>query len=36
MSRLIAGNQVILLRNGTEYFPALIAAIQAAKHEIYM
>jgi cardiolipin synthase A/B len=36
MSHLNTGNQVTLLRNGAEYFPALIAAIQAAKHEIYM
>ena len=36
MSRMISGNQVTLLCNGTEYFPALIAAIDAAKHEIYL
>ncbi len=32
----IAGNQITLLRNGTEYFPALIAAIHSAKYEIYL
>ena len=28
------GNHIELLRNGGDYFPALIAAIQAAQHEI--
>ncbi len=30
------GNRVTLLRNGTEYFPALEAAINAAQSEIYL
>lgn len=36
MSRFFAGNQIALLRNGTEYFPALEAAIEAAQYEIYL
>lgn len=32
----IAGHTLILLRNGEEYFPRLIAAIDAAKTSIYM
>lgn len=32
--RLIAGNQIQLLQNGDEFFPALIAAIDAAKIEV--
>ena len=31
-----AGNRVELLCSGTEYFPALIAAIKAARDEIYL
>ncbi len=30
------GNQVTLLRNGTEYFPALEAAIDSAGQEVYL
>jgi cardiolipin synthase A/B len=30
------GNRLILLENGTNYFPALISAIDAAKHEIHL
>ena len=36
MSRLVSGNCVTLLRTGTEYFPALEAACDAATHEIYL
>ena len=36
MTNFIDGNQIKLLRNGAEYFPALLAAIDAAKHEIYL
>ena len=36
MTNFIHGNQIQLLRNGAEYFPALEAAIDAAKHEIYL
>jgi cardiolipin synthase len=32
----LAGNRVTLLRSGTEYFPALLAAIHAAKTEIFL
>ena len=34
--RFVAGNQIKLLRNGAEYFPALEKAIQQARHEIYL
>lgn len=36
MSAYVAGNQVVLLRNGTEFFPALQQAIDAAEHEIHL
>ncbi len=36
MTHFIDGNQIKLLRNGAEYFPALEAAIANAKHEIYL
>ena len=36
MSIFIGGNQIQLLRNGAEYFPALEAAIELAAHEIYL
>jgi cardiolipin synthase len=36
MSIFTAGNQIQLLRNGAEYFPALEAAIEQATHEIYL
>ncbi|HSR02934.1 MAG TPA: cardiolipin synthase ClsB [Methylophilaceae bacterium] len=36
MNHFIANNQVSLLCNGYDYFPALIAAIQNARHEIYL
>ena len=32
----IAGHTLTLLRNGEEYFPRLLAAIDAAKHSIYL
>jgi len=34
--RCVAGNQIKLLRNGAEYFPALEKAIQQARYEIYL
>ncbi len=34
MPELIAGNQVTLLKRGTEFFPALIAAIDAAQRDV--
>lgn len=34
--RFIAGNQIKLLRNGAEYFPALERAIQQARYEIHL
>jgi cardiolipin synthase len=33
--KLLADNEVTLLYTGTEYFPALIGAIDAAKYEVY-
>src|SRR5438105_4773023 len=36
MNRYIGGNRVTLLRNGTEYFPALETAIDNAKEEIHL
>lgn len=32
----VAGNRLSLLESGTEYFPALIAAIDAARHEVHL
>ena len=31
-----SGNAILLLRNGAEYFPALIAAIDAAEQEVWL
>src|SRR2546430_13792138 len=36
MNRFMPGNSIGLLRNGAEYFPALIAAIDAAKDEVWL
>jgi cardiolipin synthase len=36
MTHFIGGNQIKLLRNGAEYFPALEAAIESAVHEVYL
>ena len=36
MSRFIPGNQVTLLHNGEDYFPAIEAAFDRARHEIYL
>lgn len=36
MTKLVAGNNITLLCNGAEYFPALEAAINAATNEIYL
>jgi cardiolipin synthase len=36
MTGFVPGNKVRLLRNGSEYFPALIAAFDEAKFEIYL
>ena len=33
---LVPGNRITLLRSGVEYFPALEAAIRAARREIYL
>ena len=34
--RFVPGNRLTLLRNGEEYFPALVTAIDAAKREIFL
>jgi cardiolipin synthase A/B len=36
LSRFIPGNRVTLLENGEAYFPALEAAFDRAKHDIYL
>lgn len=36
MIRYASGNRLTLLKNGEEYFPALLAAIDAAKDEIFL
>lgn len=36
MIHFIKGNQIELLRNGTDYFPALVKAINDAKHFVYI
>ncbi len=36
MTHFISGNQIKLLRNGAEYFPALEAAIENAVNEVYL
>ncbi len=36
MNRFAPGNRLVLLRSGTEYFPALEAAIDAAEREIFL
>jgi cardiolipin synthase len=36
MTHFVDGNQIKLLRNGAEYFPALEAAIASAQREIYL
>lgn len=34
--QFVGGNRLRLLRNGEQYFPALVAAFDAAAHEIYL
>jgi cardiolipin synthase A/B len=36
MNRFMPGNRLTLLRNGSEYFPALLAAIDGAQREIWL
>jgi cardiolipin synthase len=36
MTHFVGGNQIELLRNGEEYFPALELAIKEAKHDIHL
>lgn len=36
MDRFRPGNRITLLRNGSEYFPALEKAIDAAQHEVWL
>ncbi|MGH8686497.1 MAG: phospholipase D-like domain-containing protein, partial [Burkholderiales bacterium] len=34
--RFLDGNRLTLLRNGGQFFPALVAAVDRARHEIYL
>jgi cardiolipin synthase A/B len=36
MHTYTSGNSVLLLRNGTEYFPAVVTAIEAATRSVYI
>ncbi|NDP43432.1 MAG: cardiolipin synthase ClsB [Aromatoleum sp.] len=36
MNRYTPGNRITLLRNGGEYFPALVAAIERAEREVWL
>ena len=36
MNRYTPGNAIMLLRSGSEFFPALIAAIDAAQREVWV
>ena len=36
MIKFLGGNQLTLLQNGADYFPALEAAIDAAQHHVYL
>src|SRR3990167_2520587 len=36
MIRFLSGNRITLLRNGTEYFPALEQAIDEARSQIFL
>ncbi|HEX8013556.1 MAG TPA: cardiolipin synthase ClsB [Casimicrobiaceae bacterium] len=36
MERFVAGNRIVLLRSGAEYFPALEAAIDSAQQEVWL
>ncbi|HTP63436.1 MAG TPA: cardiolipin synthase ClsB [Burkholderiales bacterium] len=36
MLEFVAGNHLALLKNGEQYFPALVAAIDAAKSEVFL
>ena len=34
--RYLGGNRLTLLTNGEQYFPALVAALDAARDEIFL
>ena len=36
MNRYLGGNRIQLLRNGGEYFPALLSEIAAAMHTVHL
>ena len=36
MNRFTPGNEVELLRSGAAYFPALVAAVDAAEREVWL
>ena len=35
-NRYLPGNRIALLRDGAEYFPALVSAIETAEREIWL
>ncbi|MCB1966307.1 MAG: cardiolipin synthase ClsB, partial [Candidatus Accumulibacter sp.] len=35
-ARFLPGNRLTLLNSGAEYFPALIGAIDGARHEVHL
>lgn len=36
LDHIVGGNRLRLLKNGEEYFPSLITAIEAAEHSVYL
>ncbi len=36
MNRFVPGNKITLFRSGSEFFPALMAAIDGAQHEVWL
>jgi len=36
VARIIPNNQIILLQNGADYFPAIEAALDRPVHEIFL
>ena len=35
-AEFLGGNRLTLLHTGSEYFPALVAALDSARHEVYL
>jgi cardiolipin synthase A/B len=36
MNRFLPGNRITLLRDGAQYFPALVRAIDGAQREVWL